>query len=273
VSEGVRRVPVRRVNQAGPSVAHDVVAVEEPLEVRLHGVPFAVIMRTPGADRELAAGFLLAEGVVRSADDIGAIEHCRHPNQPDRHNVVDVFVTAAARPSIERHLAERRNVTATSSCGLCGRVTIESLGRRLAPLRTAWILSPAEAIRMPERLRDRQRLFDDTGGLHAAGLFEPGGRCLAFAEDIGRHNAVDKVIGRLLLEERLPVATAVLAVSGRSSYEIVQKAWVAGVPAVCAVSAPSSLAIDLAEAAGITLIGFARDGRFNVYAHAARLGG
>ncbi len=271
MSESVRRVPVRRVSRVGRTGGEDAVAVEEPLEVRLHGSPFAVIMRTPGADRELAAGFLHAEGVITSPDDIGAVEHCRHPSQPELHNVVDVFVTAAARARVQRHLRERRNVTATSSCGLCGRVTIESLERRAAPLAVEWKLPPAVAGLMPQWLRARQRLFDDTGGLHAAGLFETGGECLAFAEDVGRHNAVDKVVGRMLMDERLPADRAVLAVSGRSSYEIVQKAWIAGVPVVCAVSAPSSLAIDLATAAGITLIGFARDGGFNVYAHAARL--
>jgi FdhD protein len=270
-SDSVRRVPVRRVTRSGRIAAEDLVAVEEPLEVRLHGSPFAVIMRTPGADRELAAGFLLGEGVIASPDDLGAVEHCRHPSQPDRHNVVDVFLTAAARAGVERHLAERRNVSTTSSCGLCGRVTIESLERRLVPLAVEWAVAAADVARLPEWLRARQRLFDETGGLHAAGLFHAGGECLAFAEDVGRHNAVDKVVGRMLMDDRLPAGTAVLAVSGRSSYEIVQKAWSAGVPVACAVSAPSSLAIDLAQAAGITLIGFARDGRFTVYAHASRI--
>jgi FdhD protein len=261
------------VSRDGGTYAEDAVAVEEPLEVRLHGTPFAVIMRTPGADRELAAGFLFAEGVVTSASEIGAVEHCRHPRHPELHNVVDVFVIAAARPAVERHLRERRNVPATSSCGLCGRVTIESLERRAAPLPIDWRLDPAAAGRMPASLRARQRLFEDTGGLHAAGLFGPDGSCLAFAEDVGRHNAVDKVIGQMLMDDRLPASGAALAVSGRSSFEIVQKAWIAGVPVVCAVSAPSSLAIDLATTAGITLIGFARHGGFNVYAHGERLGG
>lgn len=271
MSESVRRVPVRRVSRGRRASGEDAVAVEEPLEVRLHGTSFAVIMRTPGADRDLAAGFLLAEGVITSAADIGAVEHCRHPAHPELHNVVDVFVTAAARPAVERHLRERRNVPASSSCGLCGRVTIESLECRAAPLSIEWRLAQAAAGRMPEWLRARQRLFEDTGGLHAAGLFQPDGECLAFAEDVGRHNAVDKVVGRMLMEERLPASRAALAVSGRTSFEIVQKAWIAGVPVVCAVSAPSSLAIDLAATAGITLIGFARDGGFNVYAHGERL--
>lgn len=271
MSEAFRRVPVVRVGRTGAVPLDDTVAVEEPLEVRLHGKPFAVIMRTPGADKDLAAGFLLSEGVVRAADDLGAVEHCRHPHHPEFHNIVDVFLTGAARDAVERHLRDRRNVLANSSCGLCGRVTIESLQCRLAPLAIAGRVPADTAAALPALLRQRQRLFEETGGLHAAGLFTAGGECLAFAEDVGRHNAVDKVAGRLLIEERLPIAGALLAVSGRASFEIVQKAWVAGIGFICAVSAPSSLAIDLATTAGITLLGFARDGGFNIYSHGERV--
>ena len=272
MSEGSRRVPVTRVGRPGEA-PEDVVAIEEPLEVRLHGKPFAVIMRTPGSDRDLAAGFLLSEGVLRTSADLGAVEHCRHPHHPEFHNIVDAFLVGEARGHAERHLAERRNVLANSSCGLCGRVTIESLERTLQPLAVSWSIAPSTAASLPELLRKQQRLFDETGGLHAAGLFSPDGALLAFDEDVGRHNAVDKVIGRMLIADRLPLDNVLMAVSGRASFEIVQKAWIAGIGLICAVSAPSSLAIDLAGAAGITVLGFARGSGFNIYTHAARVRG
>jgi FdhD protein len=273
VAERLRYVPVVRVGRAGASRPEDAVAIEEPLEVRLHGKPFAVIMRTPGADKELAAGFLLSEGVLTSSADLGAVEHCRHPHHPQFHNIVDVFVRAAARKNLERHLSERRNVLANSSCGLCGRVTIESLQCRATALPVTWAIEAARAADFPNLLRSHQPLFDETGGLHAAGLFTKDGDHLAIAEDVGRHNAVDKVIGRMLIDERLPLSSAALVVSGRTSFEIVQKAWLAGIPLICAVSAPSSLAIELAAEAGITLLGFARGTGFNVYSHHDRLTG
>ena len=267
-------VPVRIVGRAGrtpESTTHDLAAVEEPLEVRLHGKPFAVIMRTPGDDRALTAGFLLSEGVVRRADDIGAVEHCRHPNRPDGHNVVDVYLFGESRSSLEAILAERREVLTNSSCGLCGRLTIDSLKTRARTLPMTWTMTTKVAAGLPDRLRERQRIFEGTGGLHGAGLFTPDGVCEVSAEDVGRHNAVDKVIGTMLLDDRLPLDSHALAVSGRTSFEIVQKAWLGGIGFVSAVSAPSSLAIELAQEAGITLLGFARDGGFNVYAHPARL--
>jgi FdhD protein len=271
VSDTFRHVPVVRVGRTKRQSDQDKVATEEPLEVRLHGKPFAVIMRTPGADKDLAAGFLLSEGVLRSSADLGAVEHCRHPHHPEFHNIVDVFVVAAARGAVERHLSERRNVLANSSCGLCGRVTIESLQCRATPLQSTWTVDAAIAATLPDVLRSRQRVFDETGGLHAAGLFARDGQCAAFAEDVGRHNAVDKVIGRMLIADELPLDDLLLVVSGRASFEIVQKAWIAGLGFICAVSAPSSLAIELAAEAGITLIGFARDGAFNIYTHRGRL--
>jgi len=262
---------VGRHGRGGPNATEDLAAVEEPLEVRLHGRPFAVIMRTPGDDRALAAGFLLAEGVIRSAEDIGAVEHCRHPERPDGHNVVDVYLMGESKAMLETLLAGRRNVATTSSCGLCGRVAIDSLKVRAAPVPITWTMSAAKAAALPEGLRPHQRVFAGTGGLHAAGLFTPDGTCDASAEDVGRHNAVDKVVGAMLLDDRLPLSGYALAVSGRTSFEIVQKAWLAGIGLVCAVSAPSTLAIDLAEEAGITLLGFAREGGFNVYAHRERI--
>jgi FdhD protein len=269
-----RSVPVVYVDRAarGASGAStDIAAVEEPLEVRLHGKPFAVIMRTPGDDRALAAGFLFSEGVVRDARAIGAVEHCRHPDRPEAHNVVDVYLLGDAKASLDRHLEERRNVLASSSCGLCGRVSIEAIAVRAPRLEPGWRMKKDVAAALPAALRQHQTVFAGTGGLHGAGLFTPDGEYDTSAEDVGRHNAVDKVVGRTLLDERLPLHDRALAVSGRVSYEIVQKAWLAGIALVCAVSAPTSLAIDLADEAGITLLGFARDGGFNVYTHPSRL--
>jgi FdhD protein len=271
-----RTVPVIHVGRADrphAGATTDLAAVEEPLEVRLHGKPFAVIMRTPGDDRALAAGFLLAEGVIRSAADLGAVEHCRHPDHPDGHNVVDAYLLGSARATLDDRLAERRNVLTASSCGLCGRLTIESLKTRASPIPITWTMGKTETGAMPARLRQRQRVFDGTGGLHAAGLFTRDAECVISAEDVGRHNAVDKVIGAMLLEDRLPLGDYALVVSGRASYEIVQKVWLAGLGLICAVSAPSTLAVDLANEAGITLLGFAREGGFNVYTHPGRLSG
>jgi FdhD protein len=267
----VRDVDVLRLTDSGARRERDVAAVEEPLEIRLHDKPFVVIMRTPGADRELAAGFLLAEGVVLHGDELGAVEHCKHPDLPEVHNVVNVFLLGGGVARLERLLAERRNVVANSSCGICGRVTIESLETRAAPLPSTCTLAYAVAQSLTGSLRAGQSLFDQTGGLHGAALVTTGGEMVTLAEDVGRHNAVDKVIGRMLLDERLPLRETVLVVSGRTSFEIVQKAWLAGIEIISAVSAPSSLAIELADTAGITLIGFARGHGFNVYTHPHRI--
>jgi FdhD protein len=267
----VRRVRVHRIPGTDAVEEIDSVAAEEPLEIRLHDRPFVVIMRTPGADRELAAGFLLSEGIVTHGAELGAVEHCRHPQHPGTHNVVNVFLLGVPPQRIETMLAERRNVLANSSCGLCGRVTIDSLKTRARPLAATARIDRAVVHRLPEALRSHQTLFDQTGGMHGAALFTTAGQFVAVAEDVGRHNAVDKVIGTLLLEERLPLPGHVLAVSGRTSFEIVQKAWLAGIEAICAVSAPTSLAIELAADAGITLIGFVRGRGFNIYSHPSRV--
>jgi FdhD protein len=268
-----RRVQVTRVGRRGEGPAEDLAAAEEPLEVRLHGKPFAVIMRTPGADRQLTAGFLLSEEVIRSNDDLGAVEHCRHPDHPHVHNVVDVYLVGSATEKLAAHLEQRRKIMTSSSCGLCGRLTIESLQSTTAPLTASGIITREVASSLPELLRTRQTVFDETGGLHGAGLFTLEGECRESAEDVGRHNAVDKVIGAMLFEDRVPLSDYALAVSGRASFEIIQKAWLAGVPIVCAVSAPSSLAIELAHEAGITLLGFVRNGGFNLYTHPERVAG
>jgi FdhD protein len=266
-----RHVRVIRVGRGDGEDGADLVATEEPLEVRLHGQPFSVIMRTPGTDRELAAGFLCSEGVIGSGADIGAVEHCRHPDHPDVHNIVDVYLVGDASASLAAHLDDRRRVLTTSSCGLCGRSSIESLRIRAAPLQGDVSMPASLAASLPERLRAHQCGFDETGGLHAAALFATDGACVTAAEDVGRHNAVDKIVGTMLLRDALPLNSHALVVSGRASYEILQKAWLAGIGLVCAVSAPSSLAVELAQEAGITLLGFARNGGFNIYTHAHRI--
>lgn len=241
------------------------------MEVRVNGASFAVIMRTPGADRDLAAGFLLAEDVIRSADEIGTIEYCQDVEDEGRDNTINVTVTGAAVERLGARLGERRQVMMTASCGLCGRRTIESLQARVAAVKGDWQVSADVIAALPDRLREAQAVFASTGGLHAAGLFDLSGALQLSAEDVGRHNAVDKIVGRTLLEGRHPLDRSILLVSGRTSFELVQKALLAGIPLIAAVSAPSSLAIDLAEQAGVTLCGFLRGPRFNIYSHAHRI--
>jgi FdhD protein len=262
-------VGIVRVRGGEVTAASDCAVVEEPLEIRLHGRSFAVIMRTPGADRELALGFLLSERVIASGDDIGTIEHCTDASADHPENIVNATLVDAS--SLDRVFADRRQVTTNSSCGLCGRRTIESLRADAAPIAASWTIAPADLTPLADRLRAAQHVFDETGGLHAAGLFTPDGVLVDIAEDVGRHNAVDKVVGRAMMRDALPLSDVLLMVSGRSSFEIVQKAFFAGVPIVASVSAPSSLAIDLARDAGITLVGFVRGDGCNVYTHAARL--
>jgi FdhD protein len=270
-SSAWRDVSIVRMQDGKASRATDRAATEEPLEIRLHGQPFAVIMRTPGTDRELAAGFLLAERVIRNADELGTIEYCM--DRGDNHNVVNVTLAPELGDRIASIVDGRRNVTTNSSCGLCGRRTIESLATDVAPLGATWRVGASTIGQMPAQLRERQAIFDETGGLHAAGLFTHDGQLIDVAEDVGRHNAVDKIVGRRLMRDALPLSSHVLCVSGRTSFEIVQKALFAGIPVVAAVSAPSTLAIDLAQAFGITLVGFVRGGDFTIYAHAERVEG
>jgi FdhD protein len=287
----VRSFEVIRVRGSQRAAEVDRAAAEEPLEIRLDGRPFAVVMRTPGADRELAAGFLLAEQVIRGADDLGTIEHCtdKHPKSSPstqsqgfsaisassavafegRENTINV--TLMDPEQVARALGDRRQVTTNASCGMCGRRTIESLIADVPPVARRWTIPASVLVGLPHRLRAAQAVFDETGGLHAAGLFAPAGELVDLAEDVGRHNAVDKVVGRRLLRDALPIADHLLCVSGRTSFEIVQKAVLAGIPIVAAVSAPSSLAIDLAQASGVTLVGFVRGDSFNIYTHAQRI--
>jgi FdhD protein len=269
-----RDVAVTRVASGGVTRTRDVAAAEEPLDVRLHGRSFAVIMRTPGEDRALAAGFLLSERIIRSAADIGAIEHCRHPDQTRAHHVVDVFLVGGAAARVPALLDQRRQVIANSSCGICGRATIDELASDVAPLAQTETMTVDALRTLPSRLRARQTMFDETGGLHGAALFSRDGTLLRSAEDVGRHNAVDKVLGGCLLEDpEGQRAGAALMVSGRVSFEIVQKAWLGGIEIVAAISAPTSLAIELAAAAGITLLGFVREASLNIYTHTARIEG
>jgi FdhD protein len=227
-------------------------------------------MRTPGDDQALAAGFLFSERVIRDSAEIGAVEHCRHPDRAEAHNVVDVFLRGAAVERGRDLLTRRRRVTANSSCGVCGRASIDDLSGDLTPIDCDAHIASSLIAFLPGRLREMQTTFSDTGGLHGAALFALDGTVLGAAEDVGRHNAVDKIVGRRLLDER-HAADSILMVSGRVSFEIVQKAWLARIPVLAAVSAPTSLAVDLARAAGITLLGFVRDNAFNAYAHAERI--
>jgi FdhD protein len=258
-------VNVLRVRDGTANLDRDFVVVEAPLEIRLASTPFATIMRTPGHDRELAAGFLFSERVLQSPADLGALAHCTDPDAADADNVVVATLTGPSAAALDDVLSVRRAVVANSACGVCGRVSIESLLSHCAPLEPLDDIPGDVIVALPTALRARQSMFDRTGGLHAAGLFTLDGTLVDCAEDIGRHNAVDKVVGRLVLAEALPASKTVLCVSGRTSFEIVQKAWLAGIGCVASVSAPSSLAIDLATTARITLIGFVRGGSYNVY--------
>lgn len=269
--QGVRDVVVLRRGVAAPHL--DRVAVEEPMEVRVNGASFAVIMRTPGADRDLAAGFLLAEDVIRRVDEIGTIESCTAAaaDAAARDNTINVTVIGDAARRLAARVADRRQVVMTASCGMCGRRTIESLQARVPSVRGDWTVTADVIQSLPERLRAAQAAFESTGGLHAAGLFDRSGALRYAAEDVGRHNAVDKIAGRTLLAGDHPLDTSILMLSGRTSFELVQKALLAGIPLIASVSAPSSLAIDLAGKANITLCGFVRGPHFNIYSHPQRV--
>jgi FdhD protein len=264
-----RDVHVITWGDASPDEHRDLVAVEAPLEVRVNGERFAVIMRTPGDDRRLALGFLFSEGVVTTRADVAAVD--TWPGDDVLGNRVNVVLDGPAAAAFGERTRERRHVTMSSACGLCGRVSIESLARDAAPVPVAWSIGAAAVAGVPALLRAAQPVFDGTGGLHAAALCSRAGTVVAAAEDVGRHNAVDKLVGSMFEAGRLPLADHVLAVSGRASFEIVQKACLAGIPMLVAVSAPSSLAIECAEVCGITLVGFARGERFNVYTHPQRI--
>jgi len=263
------RVGVRRHTVAGESSGREAVVVEEPMEIRVGAVgapdddlvPLAVTMRTPGNDFELATGFVITEGIASAAAMIRSVAYCGLPEEEQEFNVVTVRL--AEVPDLDRH---RRNQFMTSSCGICGKASIDAIEVvcRQRPVGEPVAASVIETL--TERLGEGQRWFASTGGLHAAALFDLTGTLLVVREDVGRHNAVDKVVGWAAMGKVLPADNRVLVVSGRAGFEIVQKAAVAGIATVVAVSAPSSLAIDAAERLGVTLVGFARDDRFTTYA-------
>jgi len=275
VSEPIRRnVASARVTTVAGGVRSeraDTLAAEEPMEIRAGGPgqearSVAVTMRTPGGDFELAAGFLFTEGLI-GPGDVRRVAYCDDlEDDEQRFNVVTVTLT---RPFDAD--AVHRNFYATSSCGVCGKAALDDVEIRCAPVADGPTISADVLVGLPDKLRTAQRVFERTGGLHAAGLFGPDGRSISVREDVGRHNAVDKVIGERLLAGDLPLSEYVLQVSGRLSFEIVQKAAVAGIAVVSAVSAPSSLAVEAGERFGQTIVGFVRDGRLNVYSHPERI--
>ena len=261
-----------RIDGAGLAVQPDVLAVEEPLEIRLgcdvegrrthRGV--SVTMRTPGQDAELAVGFLFTEGILSAREQVAGVRACKSGN----------VVRVELRPGVAVELARlERHFYTASSCGVCGKASLAAVRvcTRSRPAEGRPVVESAVIHRLPEVLRAAQSMFDRTGGLHAAALFDPAGKLLCLREDVGRHNAVDKVIGAEFLASRTPLAERVLLVSGRASFELVQKAAVAGIPILAAVGAPSSLAVDLAREHGLTVLGFVRQERFNIYAGAARI--
>jgi FdhD protein len=251
----------------------DTLATEEPLEIRLAGCSVAVTMRTPGDDFDLAAGFLFTEGIIRDWADIASIVHCPTDDAAVAGNIVNIN---PADPSMVDPERWRRNFFATSSCGLCGKASIAAIRQEAAPIDSYGKVDSRTLYTLDRKLRQAQDVFSQTGGLHAAGLFDGHGNLITIREDVGRHNAVDKVIGQAVRCLQVPLRDHILMVSSRGSFEIVQKALMAGIPIVAAVSAPSSLAVDLARSAGMTLLGFLhsdRDGggRFNAYAGAERI--
>jgi FdhD protein len=271
VRRDVVPVEIRAVGDAGVGDRTDWLTIEEPLEIRARGrgeepTSVAVTMRTPGDDSELAVGFLFTEGLIQSRDDVVSVGPCLSVKRGEACNVVAVVLS---RPFDGSSL--KRNFFATSSCGVCGKATLDQVAVRCGPVAAGPTVERSVIVCLPETLRQAQAAFDRTGGLHAAGLFDADGRMIAVREDVGRHNAVDKLIGRAFLDRDLPLSGRILLVSGRTSFEILQKAAVAGVPIVCAVSAPSSLAVSLADRLGITLIGFLRGPTFNVYTHPDRI--
>jgi FdhD protein len=271
VPRGAAEVGHSVVKVRGPEAveAEDHLAVEEPLEIRLGGQSLSVTMRTPGHDEELVAGLLFSEGLIQSADNLDVLARYRDPDAgSDPGNVMNVLLKGDVRAARERL---RRSLVASSSCGVCGKVTIDSLKVTCPPVRSAVTISADFLMGIARELESAQATFQKTGGLHAAGLFDLDGRMTVLREDIGRHNAVDKAIGHMVLARRLPLDHQVLLVSGRASFEIMQKAWVAGIPIVAAVSAPSSLAVQIALTAGMTLVGFLRPSGFNIYAGAQRV--
>ncbi len=266
------RRPVLRITPDGTRRRPDTLAVEEPLEIRLRGRSLTVTMRTPGNDVDLVHGFLLTEGIIRDPDDVTVVRYCDGVDSEgaNTYNVLDVELAAGVPDPGNRG---RREFLTTSACGVCGKASLDEVAvrSRFSLSDSALEVTAAALSAMPPTLRRGQRVFEATGGLHAAGLFTADGALLALREDVGRHNAVDKVLGWALTQRRIPLSDAVLVVSGRASFELAQKAAMAGIPVLGAVSAPSSLAVDLARDRGMTLVGFLRGETMNVYAGEHRI--
>ena len=284
--KSLSRRTVLRVRPGGgaPEVFEDVFAVEEPLEIRVSGDPVAITMRTPGDDHRLAVGFLFAEGIIRGAEDLGTVAHCGRPGEEGYGNVIDCAPAPGVLLEVDKVQASRRGTLTTSACGVCGRRSVEDLLHACGPVEAGPVLSRDVVASATEQLEVVQRIFEQTGGTHAAMVLDAGGEPLAGFEDVGRHNAVDKAVGELVLRGltagRPGVAPkppeigtpAMLVVSGRASFEIVQKAAMARIPVVVSVSAASSLAVTLADELNVTLATFVRRGTMNVCTHAERLG-
>jgi FdhD protein len=262
VSRSILTVPIRKIDGESSAAFQDLLAVEEPLEIRLNGKTISITMRTPGHDAELAAGFLFTEGILQETGQIEAMQSSKN----------SLRVTLKPEVEVDLDRLERHFYT-TSSCGVCGKASIEALRIQGCPVlpKDSPRVSSAVIHGLPAALRDGQSVFERTGALHAAALFDPLGKLLLMREDVGRHNAVDKVIGAEMLAQRTPLHDKLLLVSGRASFELTQKALMAGIPILAAVGAPSSLAVETARRFNMTLLGFVRDGRFNIYSGASRI--
>jgi len=269
-----RKISIKRALSALQPHTHqhhsfeDHLAVEEPLEIRIHDEPVVITMRTPGEDFALAAGFLYSEGLLHGPKDVGSIRYCDNTQDAHQKNIVNFTYATGHKPDLARL---KRNFYATSSCGICGKASIEQIKTHARPITSKIKVRLDVIYSLGHSLRKAQTLFEKTGGLHAAGVFDEQGTLHTLHEDVGRHNAVDKVIGHMLLQDRCPLDHHLLMVSGRASFEILQKAVMARMPIVCAVSAPSSLAVETAREFGVTLVGFLREDDFNVYTHAERI--
>ena len=260
--------PIVRMDRTSGRDDDDSLTLEEPLEIRLQGEPIAVVMRTPKDDFDLVAGFLMTEGIAKTPAEIGTISYCEQAQPPNLENVIEARLSDGVEFDMERL---KRNFYASSSCGVCGKASIDHVMQLASPIRSHFTVSTDLLYALDETLRQAQDLFSQTGSVHAAALFDADGEMLTLREDVGRHNAVDKVIGKFAREDRLPPEQCVLMISGRASFEIMQKALIAGIPMVAAVSGPSSLAVDVAREGNMTLVGFLRGQGCNVYAGSERI--
>ncbi|MDH4057255.1 MAG: formate dehydrogenase accessory sulfurtransferase FdhD [Cyclobacteriaceae bacterium] len=273
----VKNIDVNRVTDSGIETKPDLLAIEEPLEIRIGYGPLgdrqqksiSVTMRTPGHDFELSLGFLFTEGIIKSFEQVESVKYCEDTGRQEEHeNVVRIEL----KPEVEiDFLKLQRNFYTTSSCGVCGKSSIDAIKINCNPLPDEWKIKSTIIHGLPDKLRKAQHVFEHTGGLHASGLFDQRGELILLREDVGRHNALDKVVGAMLFKNELPLSDRVLLVSGRASFELIQKAALAGIPVVAAVGAPSSLAVSLAQEFTMTLIGFVRNGGFNIYSAAHRV--